>query len=410
MQIIQIEENQKEIWNEFIAENCSESFLQSWEWGKFQENLGKKVWRIGVVDNDLSGKNKTSKSQIKNHKFQNSQPKTDLLPRRTTAPWAEKFYSMALIVKYDLPFGWSYLYCPRGPVINESGIRNLSNLAGRHESRMCSMLFSEIKKTAKKEKSLFLKIDSPVETNYEYFSKFKKSPNEVQPRDTLMLDLEKPKEDLLKEMKQKTRYNIRLAEKKGTKITNYKLCVDNKKEFKEKFERFWELAEETSRRDKFRSHNKDYYWKMLESLNKENCACDRKLLAKLYLAEYNNKVIASNIVLYFGNYCVYLHGASSNECRNVMAPYLLQWQQIIDAKKAGYKKYDFWGINSSQKLIKSKAHKVKDSWQGITRFKKGFGGYEKNYIGAYELVFNNIEYTIYKSIKSIKSKVLKNLL
>jgi len=381
MQIIQIEENQKKIWNEFIAENCSESFLQSWEWGGFQEGLGRKVWRIGVIHNDLSGKNKTNKSQIPN----------------------PKLVAMALIVKYDLPFGRSYFYCPRGPVIDELGIRN-------YESRMCGMLFSEIKKIAKDEKSLFLRFDPPVEMNQKYSTKLKKSSSEVQPRDTLMLDLEKPKEDLLKEMKQKTRYNIRLAEKKGTKITNYELCVDNKKEFKEKFERFWELAEETSRRDKFRSHNKDYYWKMLESLNKENCACDRKLLAKLYLAEYNNKVIASNIVLYFGNYCVYLHGASSNECRNVMAPYLLQWQQIIDAKKAGCKKYDLWGINSSQKLIKSKAYKVKDSWQGITRFKKGFSGYEKNYIGAYELVFNNIGYTIYKSIKFIKSKVLKNLL
>lgn len=371
MQIIQIEENQKEIWNEFIAENCSESFLQSWEWGKFQENLGKKVWRIGVTHNDLFDKNKTNKSQIPN----------------------PKLVAMALIVKYDLPFGRSYLYCPRGPVIDELGIMN-------YESRMCGMLFSEIKKIAKDEKSLFLRFDPPVEMNQKYSTKLKKSSSEIQPKDTLMLDLEKSEEDLLREMKQKTRYNIRLAERKGTKITNYELHVDNRKKFKEKFEKFWELAEETSQRDKFRSHNKDYYWKMLKSLNKENCACDRKLLAKLYLAEYNNKVITSNIVLYFRDYCAYLHGASSNECRNVMAPYLLQWQQIIDAKKAGYKKYDFWGIKSSQS-------ETNHSWQGITRFKKGFGGYEKNYIGAYDLVLSNIGYTIYGFMKKIRS--LKNL-
>ena len=399
MQIIQIKENQKEIWNEFIAENCSESFLQSWEWGRFNCALGKRVWRLGITEDGLLTDGKTEELRIPpirragmNHSNSAGRHESRI-----------KLVAVALIVKYELPFGRSYLYCPRGPVIDELGIMN-------YESRMCGMLFSEIKKIAKDEKSLFLKFDPPVEMNQKYSTKLKKSSSEVQPKDTLMLDLEKPKEDLLKEMKQKTRYNIRLAEKKGIKITNYELCADNKKEFKEKFERFWELAEETSRRDKFRSHNKNYYWKMLESLNKENCACDRKLLVKLYLAEYNNKVITSNIVLYFGDYCVYLHGASSNECRNVMAPYLLQWQQIIDAKKAGYKKYDFWGINSNQKSIKhaleycqgSKAHKVKDSWQGITRFKKGFGGYEKNYIGAYELVFNNIGYTIYGFMKKIR--------
>ena len=416
MKIINIDESQKEIWNEFIAENCSESFLQSWEWGEFQEGLGRKVWRIGIIDNDLSGENKTSKSQMQNYKlqinskFKNSQPKAGLLPRRTTASRAEKLVAVALIVKYNLPFGWSYLYCPRGPVIDELQITN-------HKSQIFSMLFSEIKKIAKEEKSLFLRFDPPVEMNQKYFTKLKKSPNEVQPKDTLMLDLEKLEEDLLKEMKQKTRYNIRLAEKKGTKITNYELCADNKKEFKEKFEKFWELAEETSQRDKFKSHNKDYYWKMLESLNKENCACDRKLLAKLYFAEYDNKIIASNIVLYFGDYCVYLHGASSNKYRNVMAPYLLQWQQISDAKKAGCKRYDFWGIQNSKFLVQSwspsrvgnsgSGKKIQNSWHGITRFKKGFGGYEKNYIGAYNLVFSSIGYTIYKLIKSIKLKVYK---
>ncbi|MCK4799987.1 peptidoglycan bridge formation glycyltransferase FemA/FemB family protein [Candidatus Parcubacteria bacterium] len=387
MQIIQIKENQKKIWNEFIAENYSESFLQSWEWGGFQEGLGRKVWRIGVTHNDLSDKNKTNKSQIPN----------------------PKLVAMALIVKYDLPFGRSYLYCPRGPVIDELGIMN-------YESRMCGMLFSEIKKIAKDEKSLFLRFDPPVEMNQKYSTKLKKSSSEVQPKDTLMLDLEKSEEDLLKEMKQKTRYNIRLAERKGTKITNYELHVDNRKKFKEKFEKFWELAEETSQRDKFRSHNKNYYWEMLENLaglrsfsnisqtskKQDTCLLNRRtrnkqnLQAKLYIAEYNNKVITSNIVLYFGDYCAYLHGASSNECRNVMAPYLLQWQQIIDAKKAGYKKYDFWGIKSSQS-------ETNHSWQGITRFKKGFGGYEKNYIGAYDLVLSNIGYTIYGFMKKIRN-------
>jgi len=454
MRIIQIKENQKEMWNRFIAENCSESFLQSWEWGEFQRALKRNVWKIGVVDNNSFSENETIKSQIPN-----SQPKAG--PSR-----AEKLIAVALIVKYDLPFGWSYLYCPRGPVVNESRIKN-------QESRILDFLFDEIKKIAREEKSLFLKIDPPIDWNIEYgicqpkagppraenlgFGNLKKSPSEIQPRDTLILDITKSEEELLKEMKQKTRYNIRLAGKKELRIKSYELRTDNKKIFKEKFEEFWKLIKETSRRDKFASHSKDYYWKMLESLG-DNCSnnvilrrddeesrsyahktvaqnctvlnsgsfdslsfaqddniCagnNSNLIARLYLAEYKNKIIAANLVLFFGDMAVYLHGASSSEHRNVMAPYLLQWRQITDAKKAGCKKYDFWGIAPKFQILRPRrtslglANSKLNTWSGITKFKKGFGGYEKNYIGAYDLIFSNIGYRIYGSMRKIKSKRL----
>ena len=390
MRIIQFEENQKEIWNEFITENCSESFLQAWEWGNFNCALGRKVWRIGVIDNNsLDGdKSENTKYQIPNTKY-------DLL-------------SVALIVKYDLPLGRSYFYCPRGPVVNELKVYKVIKL------KVLELLFNEIKKIAKKEKAIFLRIDPPVGMNQESgtppFKKgaggiLKKSLSEIQPRDTLILDLTKSEEELLKDMKQKTRYNIRLAGKKELRITNYELRTDDKENFKEKFENFWELVKETSRRDKFKSHNKDYYWKMLESLSKpEGDIRECRLQTRLYLAEYDNKIIAANIVLFFGDLAIYLHGASSSEYRNMMAPYLLQWRQILDAKKMGCEKYDFWGVSSDTECPRQ-GHSV--SWGGITKFKKGFGGFEKNYIGAYDLIFNSIEYTIYKSIKSIKSKVYK---
>ena len=90
-----------------------------------------------------------------------------------------------------------------------------------------------------------------------------------------------------------------------------------------------------------------------------------------------------------------------------MAPYLLQWQQILDAKIIGCKFYDFWGVSATK--VSTNVTSVTDNWGGITRFKKGFGGCEKNYLGAYDLVFNNIEYTIYKIMKNIKSRGLQNL-
>ena len=442
MRIIQIKKNQKEIWNRFIAGNNSESFLQSWEWGSFQSKIGRKIWRIGIVEDDLPGKKETSKLQITNKfKIQSASWRTKFNP--PAGGQNSKLIVVALIVKHDLPFGRSYLYCPRGPVISRKFIKSKV-----YKVEDLNFLFDEIKKIAKKEKSLFLRIDPAMEWNPESRiwnlenSGFKKTSNEIQPKDTLILDLTKSEEELLKEMKQKTRYNIRLAGKKELRIRNYELGMDNKKIFEEKFEEFWELIKETSERDKFSSHNKDYYWKMLESLGEiQNfagaglpaCPAGRQpvpnishasekeretskqkklvcnqfplLQAKLYLAEYENKTIAANIVLYFGDLAIYLHGASSGEYRNTMAPYLLQWRQVMDAKNIGCEKYDFWGIDSSQKSIKLKVHKVNNGWGGITRFKKGFGGYEKNYIGAYDLIFSNIGYAIYESVKFIKSKV-----
>ena len=356
MRTIQFQENQKEDWNKFITENNSESFLQAWEWGSFQENVGRKILRVGIVEDNL--------------------------------------LATALIIKYDLPFRQSYLYCPKGPVINRLQVES-------QKLKVSDFLFKEVKKIAKKEKALFLKIDPPTEQtlkNEEYFNHFQKSPNEIQPKNTLLLNLTKSKEDLLKEMKSKTRYNIRLAEKKGIRIIDIKYQISSIKYFEKYFGKFWELMSETSKRDKFNLHNKNYYWKILESLNNgtdDNLTPFNNLTAKLYLAEYEDKIIAANIVLFFGNLCVYLHGASSSKYRNVMAPYLLQWQQILDAQKTGYQIYDFWGISLSDTK--------KNNWQGITRFKKGFNGFEKKYSGAYDLAFNQAGYLAYQLMKKIRN-------
>ncbi len=410
MRRIEIKDIQRENWNKFIIENSSESFLQSWEWGNFQQAIGKKISRIGVEEGG-------------------------------------EILAVALLIRSDLPFGKSYFYFPRGPVLNRKFIKSKVH-------KIVDFLFDEIKKIAKKEKVIFLKIDPPSELNQksrirnqEYINKCQKSLSEVQPKDTLMLNLERSEEDLLKEMKQKTRYNVRLAEKKGVQISSYEVGSTDQNEFHKKFESFWDLTEETSRRNKIISHNRDYYQKMLEGLsvsNKTDLIChsefisesarddglsnhqfakqslgnvkqksgDTKkilnqvqndsicsnlnLIAKLYLAEYEGKIIAANIVLCFGDLAIYLHGASASEHRNLMAPYLLQWKQIKDAKNAGCKKYDFWGITISGE---------KESWQGITKFKKGFGGVEKSYIGSYDLIIDKRLYGVYLSLKKIRKKL-----
>jgi lipid II:glycine glycyltransferase (peptidoglycan interpeptide bridge formation enzyme) len=190
--------------------------------------------------------------------------------------------------------------------------------------------------------------------------------------------LEKSEEEILKSMHQKTRYNIKLALKKG-------IVVKEIQNIKNNFDEFWSLMQETESRDDFRLHSKEHYQKMLN--------LDSSLL-KLIGAFYKDKLIAVNIVSFFGDMVTYVHGASSSENRNLMAPYALQWETIKIAKQKGYKYYDFNGIDERK-------------WPGVTRFKKGFSGYKINYLGTFDLVFNSMEYSIYKALRKLRRMASK---
>jgi lipid II:glycine glycyltransferase (peptidoglycan interpeptide bridge formation enzyme) len=306
--------NQKELWNQFVIQNNG-SFLQSWQWGEFRQSLGQKIWRIEI-------------SRLK-----------------------------GLVIKYNLPLNKSYLYCPRGPVgeILDKDFKEFS---------------TQIRDIAKQENSIFFKIE-PDKNLREL--PLVRSTKQIQPSKTIVLDITKSEEELLSQMHQKTRYNIRLAQRKGVVVQQ----TSNK----ESLGIFLGLLKETAQRDKFYLHPKNYYQKMLAILGKEG-------MVKLFLAQYQNRVIAANLVCFFGQRATYLHGASDYNFRQMMAPYLLQWQAILEAKKQGLKYYDFWGIDDRK-------------WPGVTRFKKGFGGQEIIYLGAFDLVFQKLWYGIYNLARRI---------
>ena len=356
--------NEQSEWNDFVLQNGG-SFLQSFEWGEFQESLGRKVWRI------------------KNDFFQ------------------------ALIIQHRLPFGRSYLYCPRGPIITNNTQQTINNF------------LEEIKKIVKQEGAIFLRVDPEwgiEDGNILNKFGFRKSFKEIQPKRTLILDLVKSENDILAEMHQKTRYNIRVAERHGIKILNPKSEIRKKSQIQnpndQNFETFWKLLQQTAKRDKFRPHPEEHYQKLLKILSEveppkevgppdivltlgDPTSQNKKAIAKLFLADYQGKVIAVNILIFFGKRATYLHGASDFEYRNLMAPYLLHWQQILEAKKLGCSEYDFWGIDEKK-------------WPGLTRFKKGFGGKELEYIGAWDLVFDKKLYQVYKTANFLTG-ILKRL-
>jgi lipid II:glycine glycyltransferase (peptidoglycan interpeptide bridge formation enzyme) len=266
-------------------------------------------------------------------------------------------------------------------VFNVQGVRTIEHKIALNKSFLYSPrigaienfedFIKGIKEIAKKENAIFFKLEPQEEIDRDLLEKFgfKKS-NNVQPLQTITLNLTKTEEELLSVMHQKTRYNINLAQKKEIKIR-----ISDKNNID--FDTFWGLTQKTTKRDSFSVYPRECYKKMLEIPG-----------AELFVAEIDNKIVAANIVLFCTGQAIYLHGASDYEYRNLMAPYLLQWEQVKEAKRRNCTEYDFWGIDEIK-------------WPGVTRFKRGFGGQEITYPGAYDLIFQPFWYIIYKLAKRI---------
>ena len=206
-----------------------------------------------------------------------------------------------------------------------------------------------------------------------------KAPHDMHPRELFIIDITKSEDELLAAMKPKTRYNIRLAEKKAIKIiiSSEKKCMN----------RFCDLVEITSARQSITPHPRNYYQKMLETIPSENI--------KLYCAEFEGEIIAANIMIFFDKTATYLHGASDDRFRNVMAPYLLQWRQIQDAKKAGATEYDFGGVKTKSE---------ENNWAGITRFKQSFSPQTQavEFPGAFDIIVSARKYYVYQLLRFFK--------
>ena len=337
----------KEEWNEFAVENRG-SFLQSYEWGNFQQMSGHDVTRVIVKE---SG----------------------------------RIILVAQIFKHALPLGKSYLYIPYGPVFNLSQ-------PGRDEE-VFDFFIAELKKLASKKSGIiFLK----VETDKEWGDidpialGFKKSAKDIQARETMIMDLTSPEDDILARMKQKTRYNIKVAQKHGVKIVSLDSGAMDPKIFVS-------LLEETAMRNGFRTHGGKYYLDMMDLfLGKPVSPQANSLSQKLYFAYYKGGVAAAALVGFFGGRATFLHGASSGQYRNIMAPYLLHWEIMRDAKRLGFAEYDFWGIVTPR----TDKNQVK-KWLGFSRFKEGFGGRVAEYSGAYDLVFNKLWYNGYRIVRKL---------
>lgn len=252
----------------------------------------------------------------------------------------------SLVIKQEIGLGMHYWYCPRGP--------------------LPKILPSE---------AIFFRYDAPQEVSnfHSPTTNYRPAPHDVQPRTTIILDLTKSEEQLLKEMHPKTRYNIKVAERRGVTVE-----IGGA----EMLEIFFSLLQSTTERNIFRAHAKLYYQKMLQQTPDVNVF--------FALARVDNKPSAIALMIDHNGTRTYLHGASDYQLRDAMAPFALHWHLVKEAKKRGLVAYDFWGIaptdNPSEPLA------------GVTRFKKGWGGDIVRYPQTVDFVLHPIKYAFYRLV------------
>ena len=200
------------------------------------------------------------------------------------------------------------------------------------------------------------------------------SHEQVQMRNTMFVDLQKSEEQLLAEMKQKTRYNLRLAERKGVKV---------RRGGREDFSQLYAMYAETSVRDGFVIRSEDYYQTVWESF------FEAGILIPL-VAEVDAQPVAGLMLFIFGKRSWYLYGMSRNLARDWMPNYLLQWEAIKASQTAGCTIYDLWGAPDD--------FNDRDPMWGVYRFKQGLGAYPVRHIGAWDLAIQPMLYSLYTRV------------
>lgn len=290
-----------------------------------------------------------------------------------------------------LPLKLSIQYIPRGPLLDWKN------------TQLVQVVLEDITNYSREKKVIFTKIDPEVlcESGFESENfiqlsaggsiikdvllqrNWNYSTSQIQFENTVWIDLTQSEEQILSKMKQKTRYNIRLSEKKGVKIR-----VATKNEY----EKVYQLYAETSIRDNFVIRSQDYYLHLWKTFSEKN-------ICEVLIAEYEGSIIAGLILYYFGDKAYYVYGMSANVHRNLMATYLLQWKAIVNAKQRGKKIYDLWGAPTNLK--------ESDPMWGVYKFKLGLGGELIKTVGAWDFSSRKILNYLYEIILPNLLKVLR---
>lgn len=320
--------------------------LQSYEWGEFRRLAGNPVIRKGVFE--------------KNKLIQSLQVTLHQVPK----------------------FNWQIGYFPKGTLPDEAQIKVLQQI-GRENNLVMIKLEPNVYRPVADEPSInhgWSTIDSFLKQQgcrpgRRLFTQY-----------SFQLDLKANESDLLAKMHPKTRYNLRLAEKKGVKV-----IVDDSPASVQWFLKL--LFEETVVRQGFFAHTPEYFQKLWQVLHPAG-------IAHLLRAYSGDQTLAIFMVFVFNQTLYYPYGASTRESKQVMAPNLLMWEAIRFGKKLGCTDFDMWGALGPNP-------NPNDPWFGFHRFKAGYGGQLVEFFNTYDLVFNPSRYLIYRQLDNIRPLGLK---
>lgn len=286
------------------------------------------------------------------------------------------------LIKYPLIFNKSYFYIPHGPVFKN-----------HLEKYFLDEFYKTIKQLLKKEGAVFARFDFYPKTSSDFkHPGFIKTPphsyhsSALQAKVDWHINLEKPSEQILAEMHPKTRYRIRLAEKRGVTTE-----IVRGKDMAKYFDVFYNLMRETAIRGKFALHPKKYYQSIFDDAA-QNKAID------LVLTIYQGEILTTYIVVYYGDTAFYPLGASNRTHKELMPAYLGHWRAILEAQKRGCKFYNMGAFDAGQKI----AH---GDWAGITEFKTRFPGKTVEYSDFYDIVAEPFWYHLYNLRKKFQYKI-----
>jgi len=353
------------VWNSLISRLPNPHFLQTYEWGQVKAKYG---WQPIYLIWDETGKMKEERS----------------LPSFDFHPSAAALILKRQILRNGFAARLSILYTPKGPLLD------WTNEALRNR------VLNDLESFAKKQGAIFLKMDPDVilgtgiplsnddlvdSGGQAVMSELKRkgwrdSSDQIQFKNTVLIDLTPSQDEMLSRMKQKTRYNIRLAQKKGVTLR-----VGTQKDFG----MLHKMYAETSVRDGFVIRDEDYYqtvWKLFIESSEPTC--------EPLLAEVESQPVAAIFVFYFARRAYYVYGMSRGLHREKMPTYLLQWEAMKRAKAKGCNVYDLWGAPD--------VFDESDSMWGVYRFKEGLGGKVVRALGAWDFAPNPLWYRTYSEI------------
>lgn len=266
-----------------------------------------------------------------------------------------------------LPPGFSILYVPKGPV------------GDWQRPEIFRMLLAALDRLARETRALWLRIEPDVlegELQLDLTALGFRPASPIQPRRTILVSLEGGEEALLQAMHPKTRYNIRLAERKGVQVREAR---------PEDLPLFYQLLQQTAARDRFAIHTFDYYRAAYERFVPR--------LACLWLAFYEEEAIAALMAFAWGERAWYFYGASGDRHREKMPAYALQWAAMRWARARGCRWYDLWGIpDEDPEVLEAQFTTRRDGLWGVYRFKRGFGGRVVRWAGAFDRVYSPLLY------------------